>query len=123
MTRAIHFLAQRDFSRPFFLNISFARPHSPYVPPQPYFDYYDRMELPEPHIGDWAEMFDRPVTSVNAWCGRLSPRRVHRARAGYYGEINFIDTQIGRLMNWLRRHQPEGLPEHLVSVHLGPRGI
>ena len=29
------------------------------------------------------------------------------ARSGYYGEISFIDTQIGRLMNWFRRHQPD----------------
>ena len=111
MSRAIQFLAERDASAPFFLNISFARPHSPYVPPQPYFDLYERGHTPSPFVGDWAEMHDNPFdgTDVNAWRGRLSTQRIHRARSGYYGEITFIDTQIGRLKNWLERHQPDTL--------------
>jgi arylsulfatase A-like enzyme len=64
---------------------------------------------PPPHVGDWAGMNDHPETAAdpNAWRGRMTPRQVHRARAGYYGEISFIDTQIGRLLNWMRRTQPK----------------
>ncbi|MEM7536273.1 MAG: arylsulfatase [Chloroflexota bacterium] len=119
MSRSLHFLEQRAKQRdkhlgqtqPFFLNISFARPHSPYVPPQPYFDMYINQETPAPFIGDWAGMNDCPddALDVNAWRGKLSPQRIHRGRAGYYGEITFIDTQIGRLINWLTRHQPDTL--------------
>ena len=111
MSRAIHFISQHDKEQPFFLNISFARPHSPYVPPQPYFDMYERHETPPPHIGDWADMHDNPfdAADVNAWHGKISARRIHRGRSGYYGEISFIDTQIGRLKNWLERHQPDTL--------------
>jgi arylsulfatase A-like enzyme len=111
MSRTIEFLETRDTSRPFFLNISFARPHSPYVPPQPYFDMYIRSEIPPPHVGQWAARHDRPEEAVdpNAWRGRMTPRQIHRARAGYYGEISFIDTQIGRLLNWMRRFQSEAL--------------
>ncbi len=107
MTRAIDFLKNRDQDKPFFLNISFARPHSPYVPPQPYFDMYINDETPPPYISDWASMHDRSedAVNVNAWRGRMTPKQVHRARSGYYGEISFIDTQIGRLMNWMRRFQ------------------
>jgi arylsulfatase len=109
MSRAIAFLETRQADRPFFLNISFARPHSPYVPPQPYFEMYVRGETPRPSIGEWAAMHDRPdeATNPNAWRGRMAARQIHRARAGYYGSISFIDTQIGRLMNWMRRFQPE----------------
>jgi len=111
MSRAIHFLAQRDFKRPFFLNISFARPHSPYVPPEYYFNRYYFSKTPPPHIGEWAVMHDVPEEAVdpNAWRGKRTPEEIHRARSGYYGEISFIDTQIGRLMNWLHRHQPDTL--------------
>ena len=111
MSQALHFLETRDSARPFFLNISFARPHSPYVPPQPYFDMYFYQETPPPHVGDWAGMHDQPVDAVNpnAWRGRLTAQQIHRARSGYYGEISFIDAQIGRLMNWLGRFQPETL--------------
>jgi arylsulfatase A-like enzyme len=111
MTRAIQFLSDRDPDRPFFLNISFARPHSPYVPPQPYLDLYRDCEIPAPVVGDWAAVHDDPVTAKdpNAWRGRMSPARVRRARMGYLGEISFIDTQVGRLINWMSRFAPAAL--------------
>ncbi len=107
MMRSLDFLQRRDPNRPFFLTISFARPHSPYVPPSHYFERYAQGETPRPHLGDWSAMHDDPATAVdaNAWRGHMSPAQIHRARAGYYGEISFIDTQIGRLMNWLRREK------------------
>lgn len=106
VTRTIEFLEGRDRARPFFLNLSFVRPHSPYVPPAPYFDMYWRRTTPAPSVGDWAGVHDRPVTDPNAWRGRLSPERVHRARSGYLGEISFIDAQLDRLMMWIRRRDP-----------------
>ncbi|MFC1713593.1 arylsulfatase [Candidatus Poribacteria bacterium] len=111
MNRSIDFLKTRDQERPFFLNISFARPHSPYVPPQPYFDMYIDGETPPAAVGEWAKMHDKPEDAVNpnAWRGRMTPEQIHRARSGYYGEISFIDTQIGRLMNWMSRFQREAL--------------
>ncbi len=106
MRRSLDFIKTRDKTRPFFLNISFARPHSPYVPPQPYWDMYIDKQLPEPAVGDWAVMHDDPETAakVAAWRGKMSAEQIHRARAGYYGEISFIDTQIGRLINWMEKY-------------------
>ena len=105
VSRALEFLKTRDRERPFFLNISFARPHSPYVPPPYYFDLYHAGETPAPSVGNWAFMHDDPITAAdpNAWRGRMTPERIHRARSGYYGEISFIDTQIGRLLNFARK--------------------
>jgi arylsulfatase len=113
MSRSIRFLQAREDDRPFFLNISFARPHSPYVPPAPYFEMYLRGATPEPAVGDWAGVHDVPGEAVNpnAWRGRMTPERIRRARAGYYGECSFIDTQIGRLMNWMHRYQPAVLAD------------
>ena len=34
---------------------------------------------------------------------------IRRARAGYYGSVTFIDTQIGRLLNWMSRFDGEAL--------------
>ena len=109
MSRAIAFLEERDKGQPFFLNVSFARPHSPYVPPGPYFRMYHDAETPPPYVGDWAGVHDRPEDAVdpNAWHGRMTPQQIHRARSGYCGEISFIDTQIGRLTNYMRRFQWE----------------
>jgi len=111
MTRSLEFLKTHDKEQPFFLNISFARPHSPYVPPDHYYDIYFGQGTPAPHVGDWAAMHDDPDTAVNpnAWRGKMTPEQIHRARAGYYGSISFIDTQIGRLLNWMQRHAPKVL--------------
>ncbi|MHC4884786.1 MAG: sulfatase-like hydrolase/transferase, partial [Planctomycetota bacterium] len=105
MNRAIDFVGKQKKDQPFFLNISFARPHSPYTPPQAYWDRYIDEKLPEPHIGDWATMHDDPVTAAdpNAWRGKVPDRAIRRARTGYYGDISFIDTQIGRLLNYMER--------------------
>lgn len=106
MTRALEFLKAQTSEQPFFLNISFARPHSPYVPPQSYFDMYFHSDLPEPNIGEWAAVHDDPETALNpsAWRGKMRSEQIRRARAGYYGSISFIDTQLGRLMNWMQRY-------------------
>jgi len=111
MNRAIHFLSQRDQQRPFFLNISFARPHSPFVPPRDYFEMYHQDGMPPPFVGDWASCHDQPEDAVNpnAWHGKKTSSQIHRARSGYYGEISFIDTQMGRLMNWLNRYQQDAM--------------
>ena len=104
-SRAIHYLEHRDRSKPFFLNLSFERPHSPYVPPQAYWDMYINGDTKPAVIGEWAQMHDDPITAAdpNAWRGRLSPEQIHRARAGYYGDVSFIDTQVGRLINLMAR--------------------
>jgi arylsulfatase A-like enzyme len=111
MTRALDFLDNRDPDQPFFLNISFARPHSPYVPPRVYWDRYINEDLPPAHIGNWSRMHEDPRTACdpNAWRGRMPDRDIHRARAGYYGEVSFIDTQIGRLINHLSRFHPQAM--------------
>ena len=103
------FLRAHDEDRPFFLNISFVRPHSPYTPPQSYFDMYWQDETPAPYVGEWSAMHDDPATAVDpdAWRGKMTPRQIHRARSGYYGDVSFIDTQIGRLLNMFRRNMRE----------------
>jgi arylsulfatase A-like enzyme len=72
---------------------------------------YVHSATPAPHVGKWAVKHDRPEDAVdpNAWRGRLTDSQVHRARSGYFGEITFIDHQIGRLMNWMDRFRSEAL--------------
>jgi arylsulfatase A-like enzyme len=103
--QAIHYLKNRDPNQPFFLNVSFARPHSPYVPPQAYWDMYINEDLPAPYMGDWAKMHDDPKTATryDAWRGKMTPRQIHLARTGYYGEISFIDAQIGCFMQYVKQ--------------------
>jgi arylsulfatase A-like enzyme len=109
VTKALHFLENRDREKPFFLNLSFHRPHSPYVPPEFFFNRYYNGETPEPYIGRWSSMHDDPAAALNpnAWRGDVGKKAVHTGRAGYYGEVSFIDNQIGRLINWLHDYDKE----------------
>ena len=114
-TEGIDFIERRDPTKPFFLWLSFARPHSPYDPPQAYWDMYDdHPGIPEPYIGQWAAEFDKPVADTNAPRTRRSARETRRGRAGYYGNITFIDHQIGRLLYEYNKRDPQAQRDTLI---------
>ncbi len=105
--KSIEMLRKRDPTRPFFIWISQHRPHSPYDPPQFFWDMYEAKDIPEPWVGDWAARFDRPQPGLlpTAWHGRLTPEQIRRARIGYMGCITQIDYQLGRLMEFLAQQR------------------
>lgn len=106
VTQSIDFLRRRDPLKPFFLKMSFVRPHPPFDPPQVFFDMYKDLELPDPPVGDWAETEDEdksgfnPVTST----GIVPKNRLKRAQAAYYALITHIDYQIGRFLMAMEEH-------------------
>ena len=112
ISQAIEFLHKRDPTAPFFLNVSFIDPHPPFTPPQFYYDRYVHRDLPKPVIGDWAPQFDAPQKGFDPEGWMPQPRRrhqlrldddtMHYCRAAYFGLINHVDMQIGRLLQYLR---------------------
>ena len=105
--RAIEFLERRDPTAPFFLKVSFHQPHQPCTPPRDYYERYMAMDLPEPEVGDWARVFDRPqrgLSVVAGWRVCLEPALMRQYRAAYYGCINHIDDQIGRILAAIPRN-------------------
>lgn len=102
---AIRFIKEKDPGMPFFLKMSFLRPHSPYDALPYYFDLYMKKQIPMPVVGQWAGMHDVPEDAArpDAWRGVRREEEIFRARASYYGSINHIDMQIGRVLMYLRR--------------------
>lgn len=98
-------LRKRDPTRPFFAWVSHLRPHSPYDPPQFFYDMYVNCELPEVPVGDWAARHDVPMDGRTAWHGRLSPQQSQRMRAAYMGSCTHLDYELGRLMEALAQMQ------------------
>ncbi len=100
--RALDFLRKRDPTSPFFLNLSIFSPHPPLAPSRRHFEHYDRLELGIPDIGDWVEPFVGLVHGLNPEGGEqrvdLDEKTMHRCRAGYFGLIQELDTQVGRLI-------------------------
>jgi arylsulfatase A-like enzyme len=104
VTQAIDFLRRRDLRKPFFLYLSFHRPHPPYDPPAWAFEQYLREPMPAPPVGDWTDLYARwaqphdPQSPV----GEIDPRVLRRARAGYYGHMTHIDHQLNRFFETLQ---------------------
>lgn len=112
VTKGLEFLRRRDRTRPYFLTLSFHRPHPPIDPPQRFWDLYRGKKCDAPPVGDWAGSHDRPVTGLQAWEGRLPENQLCRMRLGYYAQIAHIDSQIGRLLRTLRSRRD--LPDVII---------
>lgn len=110
VTEGIKFLRRKDPTVPFFLKLSFEKPHAPLNPPKYYFDMYmDRLaETTDLHIGNWEEL-EPIVPDITALKGKLKKDDQKRMLAGYYGLISHIDHQINRFLMALKefRHDKD----------------
>eukprot|EP01083_Nonionella_stella_P082556 227880_1 len=108
---AIHYLDTiHDTSKPFFLKISFHRPHSPYDPPQEYIDFvkeeYDLTVINNIiHGNGWDDRFTDPQwcgASNDAWCGWMDANDTNMSRITYYANVRYIDDKVGQILDKLR---------------------
>ncbi len=102
-SEAVDWLYRRDPTVPFFLYLSFHRPHAPYDPPQWAMDQYLDEDLPEPPVGEWTKAFEafRIDFLAEPMHGKQKPEVRRRALAAYYGLITQIDYQLNRLVEAL----------------------
>lgn len=92
--------------RPLFLKVSFARPHSPYDPPKRLVDMYEGRDIPAPVVGEWCELLQpnmHPESNPDAPRGNFGVDYARRSRRYYYAAVTFIDEQIGRIVEALKR--------------------
>ena len=100
--QAVLFLRdRRDPTRPFFLWLSFSKPHPPLDPPEPYYSMYRASDLPQPVVGDWASDQRSPAAvrrqRVKDSYDLIPPEVIREARSAYYGLITQIDYNLGRV--------------------------
>ena len=98
--RSIDFLYARDRSKPFFLMVSFVRPHPPFDAPQCFFDLYRNKKLTPPPVGDWVNEnhLKQCGRIVDSATGPVDPELMRQAQIGYYACISHVDNQIGRIL-------------------------
>lgn len=119
-TSAIRFLDNYDQEAPFFLKVSFARPHSPYDPPERWMKAYKDANIPPPVVGDWALKYaDRSDDSFNIWHGDLGGAQARESRQGYYGSVSFVDESIGLI---LKAVEEKGLLENTLILYTSDHG-
>lgn len=118
---SIRFLERRDPTRPFFLYMSFHRPHAPFDPPAWLWDKYRERTYPQRAMGDWVSDFaeHRNDFEAEAEFGAQKESTHHQVRAGYYGNVEFIDLQINRLMEALSDHE---LTENTAILFVSDHG-
>jgi len=95
-----------DDPRPFFLRVSYDDPHPPVLPPPPYDRMYDPDEVPAEYLACMRESFAGKPATVREFAQFQSWDRIseadHRRHIAYYlGLVSHMDTQIGRLLDYL----------------------
>ncbi len=119
--RTIDFIEQaQSDDKPFFVQCSFPDPHHPFTPPGQYWDMYDpdEIELPESFYSDkrvpahmeWLRKQRDEGSAVKhtAAIFACNEREAKEAIALNYGSITYIDAQIGRVLDAVRRLGLEG---------------
>jgi arylsulfatase A-like enzyme len=136
--RAMHFLEQRNHSRPFCLWASFPDPHHPFDCPEPWSRLYDpaAMLLPQHRQRDlerrpwWhktsleskPQLSDPLLLRFRSEASRMpdqSDEQLAHMTANYYGMISQIDHQVGRLISHL---SDEGTLENTLIVYCSDHG-
>ncbi|MCG3179024.1 MAG: Choline-sulfatase [Phycisphaerae bacterium] len=108
--------------KPFFIGCGFYRPHCPYVAPKKYFDRIplDAIKLPDfprdlpKHVPAAALASTRPWP----WFG-VSEQQLRESIRAYYAAIEFMDAQVGRLLDALDRLK---LADRTAIVFWGDNG-
>jgi arylsulfatase A-like enzyme len=103
------------------LKVSFARPHSPYDPPERFMNMYAEEDMPAPVVGDWAAQYapHKEPPNPSLWHGDLGVAQAKKSRRGYYGSITFIDEQIGRILTALKKR---GLYDNTLIIFFADHG-
>jgi arylsulfatase A-like enzyme len=107
--KAMEFIERRDTTRPFFLYVSFDKPHPPIVPPAEYYELYRDTNFPAPVQGNWLERKTpsrirqvRLNNNFEDWARH--PLMIQQSLRGFAAMITHIDSMIGAIVGQLREH-------------------
>lgn len=112
-------------NQPLFLKISFARPHSPYDPPQRLLDEYANRDIPAPWIGEWckdkpyAKLKDPQKVKKDAPYGNFGDEYAKDSRRHYYANVTFIDEEIGKVIKTLKE---KGIYDNALICYISDHG-
>ena len=115
-------IKRRDPAKPGFWDLSFSHPHPPLAPLQAYLDLYRDVEIPEPHVGDWARMDEHTPLRMRERIYqkiRYNAAQTREIRRAFYAQCTHIDHQIRVVLGTLR---DEGLLKNTVILFLSDHG-
>lgn len=135
---AIHMIEDLAHNaKPFFLAVGFKRPHLPFSAPQKYWNFYNKERMPlatfraraentgklayhsSGELRSYVENGRQYVTDANNQLV-LDENFQRELIQGYYACVSFIDFQIGKIVNKLKK---EGLMDNTIIVIWGDHGF
>jgi arylsulfatase len=113
--QAVDWITAASATVPWFLKISFHRPHSPYDPPARVLNATTEAMLPVVQLAkngqadDWDSVFHggagHPTgcgpQDPSAWCGVMPLADQQMGRRSYYANVAFIDEWVGKIIDTL----------------------
>lgn len=120
------FLQTRDLDRPFFVHMSFERPHPHWMPAAEHADLYNPADIVlGPDAADWWEhqWAGRPEFIRRMIASRMAafatPDELKKALAAHFALITVIDMEIGRVLDLLEQ---QGELDNTVIVFTSDHG-
>ncbi len=121
---AVEMIRNYQSEQPMYLKVSFARPHSPYDPPQRFHDMYaNAPEPPAPAEGDWVpqEWKDKtdPIAEPSAAIGNFGAEYAKNSRRFYYANVTYVDEWIGKIIDELKK---KGMYDNAIIFFVSDHG-
>lgn len=123
---AVDWLTERgknEAARPFLLNVSFVNPHPPYKAPPELFEKYLARDLPAPFAASVGERPNHPsLAGIRKYFDMEEPLSREQARAvtaAYYANVEFLDRNIGAVLDALER---SGLQDRTLVLYFSDHG-
>jgi arylsulfatase A-like enzyme len=132
---AVKYLSVRQ-DKPWFVYLSFLSPHPPYIAPEPFHNQYDADDMSAPVRREtlekeaaqhpWLDHY-LPSQRGDSYTVGANPRdnislsdlELRQIKATYYGMMSEIDSQIGRLIDYLKQ---TGAYENTLIVFTSDHG-
>jgi choline-sulfatase len=109
----------RQFQKhPFFLVAGFLKPHPPYHPPREWAAKYPVESLKIPPVGDVSQ-YPKQVQRRIAHLTSLGPARLLAGRAGYMGNLSFVDVCVGQVYRALEEMK---LADNTIVIYTSDHG-
>ena len=103
---------------PFLLIASFLRPHPPAHPPHPWAEHYPPQDMTLPPVGDPTQ-YPRWIQARIQGFQSRSPDAIRGYRAGYRGNLAYVDTCVGKVYQTLEQL---GLTNNTIVIYTADHG-
>lgn len=115
-------LLRKHKDQPFFIAVGFVRPHVPFVAPKKYFEPYPYkgIDLPHNFEEDWDDIPKKGINYVTSKSAQMDSVQKKKAIAAYYASVSYMDTQVGKVLDALKK---EGLEDNTIVIFTSDHGF